>query len=788
VEAGGEDWEGVSFLSFADQFVFGPDREIAGPARLYTQEGMLGAVDGLWNSIIPALSPVIIQDAETPYAAGIASLLEGGNRELTLGYLEAAREYSLIPLQLIVKRYEFLKPNRPSEDSAFETAGLTADMPDYLKFTAINRTVDYMKNAFALANRYTDLMAQNFNSLEEWRTGRQTPDVLRQREIDIQNSFVSLYSDIDTYTEGLNAEIAHVGTQEKPSTQRGYDEFISYISRVQDFLQNRRELAAAEELNAAVRKYTIANGELQKRILLRQAELAEGKGNIEGKPYPLPGQPEYIAHYPREALEILNRMLVSLSQDITAGRELLIQYDRESSYLQSDRRVQGLFAEAQSIEAQLESILADGSSFVVAARARSAEAERYRQRGDEIYREAERILSRNLSDDDVDLAREQMDNASAQYDASLAVQESAAFRQERDFLIFELGMQIQERQNEIIIRQIRAWITEAQQIYMTGNFEQAIVILERAEERNREVNSTDDPEIVYWLNIIRAALMLQSYQVITATAPLYTEVSQLLSDAKKNYAEGSGLLRMRHDEGIALFNEARKKIEEVLLMFPVNKEAGVLLLRMDQVQNPGTFEQQFKERFDKAVTEIDTKRAEATEAYTDLQNLAEIYPDYPGMKNALDQAYRIFNPIVVVTPQQRRQQQQQTPAQQRAPQQEATETVRIRGIIASVRDIINRREAASYQSALSQLNQVFQMDPTNSDYPNLKDALNRLIGGQGTITLDSVSESLYQKAIREFQQGNNLVAMSIVQQIKRMPGNEKNTRILQLERRIQAIL
>ncbi|MDR2094707.1 MAG: hypothetical protein LBP76_04210 [Treponema sp.] len=783
-------WEHVSFLSFAPQFVLGPDKEIAGPSQGpdYMQEGMLGAVDGLWNTIVPALTDAVIRNAEQTYAAGINSVIEDRG-EVTLSYLEAARGLSLIPLKLIVKRYEFRKPNQPPEDSVFNTAGLVDDMPDYLKFTAINRSIDYVKDAFTLGKRYTDLMTQDFKSLEQWRSGRQTPDALREKEIAIQNSFISLYTDIDSYLERLNAEIAYIGTQETPAARRGYEEFIAYINSIQAKLHNRRELAAGEEFNAVIREYTIANGELQKRVPERQAELAEGKGNIEGKPYPLPGQPEYIAHYPQEALETLNRMLASISQDIAVGKELIAQYGREPPYIQNDERVRALAAEALNIQSLLESIFADGSSSASAANARVAVADRYRQQGDEMYREAERILNRNLSDNDVDLARDQMDNASAQYDASLAVQESADFRAERDARIFDLGMRIQERQNEIIIRQIRTWITEAQQIYMTGNFEQAITLLERAEERNREINSTDDPEIVYWLNIARAALMLQAYQVIVSTAPLYTEVSQLLSDARKNYAEGTRLLRTRHEEGIRLFNEARKKIEEVLLMFPVNKEAGVLMLRMDQVQNPETFEQQFKDRFEKAVAEINAKRAGASEAYTDLQNLAEIYPNYPGMKSALDRAYRIFNPIVVAIPQERRQTNRPQPApQQQAPAQQTAETARIRGLIASVRDVINRKDSANYQNALGQLNQVFQMEPTNSDYPGLKDALNRLIGGQGTITLDSVSESLYQKAIREFQQGNNLVAMSIVQQIKKMPGNEKNTRILQLERRIQSIL
>jgi hypothetical protein len=53
--------------------------------------------------------------------------------------------------------------------------------------------------------------------------------------------------------------------------------------------------------------------------------------------------------------------------------------------------------------------------------------------------------------------------------------------------------------------------------------------------------------------------------------------------------------------------------------------------------------------------------------------------------------------------------------------------------------------------------------------------------------LSSAAEREYQRAVRELQQGNTLVARDIVQQLLQDPRN-RTTRLTDLQRRIQSYL
>jgi tetratricopeptide (TPR) repeat protein len=238
------------------------------------------------------------------------------------------------------------------------------------------------------------------------------------------------------------------------------------------------------------------------------------------------------------------------------------------------------------------------------------------------------------------------------------------------------------------------------------------------------------------------------------------------------------------------FDAANQKIQEVRIMFPVNTEAGVLVLRIDQVQKPESFEGAFKIRFDEAVA---GSRRRLADSYIDLQVLGEIYPDYPGMRSALAEARVIFNPPTVQQRQQQQsqpqQQQQQSQPQQQQPQQESPSVARVQQIITTVRAAIAAQDNSRYQNARTMLNEMFQLDPTNPEYSGLNDALQRLMGSSASIALDSESETLYQRALKEFTAGNNLAAFALVQQLMQLkPQNRDNTKVQSLARRIQAIL
>jgi tetratricopeptide (TPR) repeat protein len=328
-----------------------------------------------------------------------------------------------------------------------------------------------------------------------------------------------------------------------------------------------------------------------------------------------------------------------------------------------------------------------------------------------------------------------------------------------------LGQEISQRENEIVVREVREMVNRARSEYFAGNFEGAEDLLVRGQNRWQVTNVEENTELSYWLSMVRGALSLRSGRVIPVTAPLFVEMGQLLSEAHKSYEEGVSLIRLnRRMEGISRFSAARQKTQEVKLIFPVNQDAGMLELRMDQVADPDTFNASFQRRLNEAIA--GTKRRSA-ESFADLQNLAELNPRYPGIAAALSQAeidmgYR----TAPLDPQTVRRSDELTRAAQA---------------------IVDANARQQFEAALRQVNEALTLNPNNTQAMTLKDRVQTQMGA-GNAVLSSAAEGEYQRAVRELQQGNTLVAMSIVEQLMQNSQNRNSTRILELQRRIQSVL
>jgi tetratricopeptide (TPR) repeat protein len=311
-------------------------------------------------------------------------------------------------------------------------------------------------------------------------------------------------------------------------------------------------------------------------------------------------------------------------------------------------------------------------------------------------------------------------------------------------------------------------LTNARDYYYAGNLEQAEDVLVRAQNRWSTTNSTEEPEVVYWLGLVRGALSLQSGRTIPVTAPLYAEMSQLLSDAKKNYDEGVRLLSgNQRQEGLVRFSEARQKTREVRLMFPMNQDARLLELRVDQQTDQEAFTTAFRQRLTEAVA--GTKpNVRSVESFAELQDLVEINPRYPGIQQMLSQA--------------------EIDMGYRPPPPDPRDLARSTQLTQMAMTIINARNSAQYEVALAQLNEALQLNPNNNQAMTGKDQVQTWMTGTGVIVLDSYSQDEYTRAVQEFQRGNTLNALAIVQQLLQNPNNQRSTLILELQRRIESVL
>jgi hypothetical protein len=733
-----------SFLSFAS-------RLISGPSTGEVQEGMLGAVGGLWIHASTRYEQILAALIDRAYNQAYATTL---TKDYARGRSEfdAAAGYLDLPMDNLKTWVLFREVDEAPTDDFFGEPVLREKAETFLKYETMRRAIVYIMEAETLGERFSALIPRFDNVMAM----NSTSALQEQRAV--RQSLLELQEGVETALAAVDDEDGVLQDYRDQVVQSKYSP--GYMDNARTILRSLGADIIAIENDAIARRYIIANADLARRLEQRQAELQEGNSLLEGTRKVSQGI-EYTAKYPVEGLAIFTRTDEALAADLELGTVLITQYKGEGQRILESLQVRPLFIAAQNTVNQLEELQARNRALLGLAQEQAARAEAFRMDGDRLFQQAQSALAQN----NFEVARDRVMRAGERYDASLAIEDSASLRSDRDTRLVSLGAEINRLENELIIREVRELVINARNIYFNGNFERAEEMLVRAQNRWRVTNAENNAEVVYWLTIVRGALSLRSGRTILPTAPLYPEISQLLSEAKKDYDEGVQLInRNRRGEGLAKFVEARKKTQEVKLMFPLNEDAGLLELRIDQVMDPVAFNASFQRRFSEAVA--GTKRR-SQEAFADLQNLAIINPRYPGIAAAINQA-EIDMGI-------------------RPPPPDPRDLAQSNELAAAARAIIDSNVRAQFPVALEQLNRALELNPNNTLAMAEKDRVQTMMGGGDTIVLDSAVEGEYQRAVRELQQGNTIVAMAIVQQLLQDPRN-RTTRILELQRRIESVL
>jgi hypothetical protein len=484
---------------------------------------------------------------------------------------------------------------------------------------------------------------------------------------------------------------------------------------------------------------------------------------IEGIPWDVGnGDPDFHARFPDRTLAVVNAATAGLQGSIEEGRVLLTGFGEENAHISRIADIQGLQYSAGEVVSRLENLSRHLEQSAAEAADMIARADVFYTEANSLYYEA----AAAVTGEDFELAREQLELSSAQYLASLDLQESEPRRREWNERLFTLRTEIARLEAEAVIREVRRLLNTARDTYFSGDFPDAESVLVEAQERWGRINTDDNPEVVYWLNLVRGAMSLRGGRTIPVTAPLYPQMSQLLSDANRNYNEGVRLITgNQREDGLLKFVQARAITQEIRLVFPVNQEAGILELRMDQVTDPVAFNESFARRFEDAVTGA---RAGSRQSYADLQNLAEINPAYRGMQAALAQA--------------------EIDVGLRLPRADTQVATQAQALALAAQQRFVARNPAQYPAILEDLNRALRLNPNNTLAAQVRDRV-MVEMGTGMLVVSSVeTEQGYQQAVRYLQQGNPLLAMQVLRRLLEQPGNANSTRLLELQRRIQSML
>ena len=384
-----------------------------------------------------------------------------------------------------------------------------------------------------------------------------------------------------------------------------------------------------------------------------------------------------------------------------------------------------------------------------------------RNEGELRFSEAQVSLEKN----DFDMARKKLQDSLKKFDESLKYQDDYELRLECDSKLYELGIKIAKLENEIVIKEVRELKNKAKDAYFNGRFEDAQKYLNQAKSRWSVTNEIPDEEIVMLSNFVNSAISMKTGRDIPVSAPQYPEMSQLLNLAYAYFEEGSELIKKgKRNEGITKLDIAVENIQKLQLVYPLNQEAAILTLRINQLKDSKKFEREFSQKINAAKLMCENLKTRK-EGYANLLDYYEIQPDYKGLKELI---YKVEIDIGI------RQKKADNSGVKKANQllSEAKK------IYSSAKD-----DEEKLKQALAKVDESLSLVMDNEEAVKLKDEITTRI----VITvLSTEDERLYQLAVQRLQSNNVIEANLILEKILQKKGNASLQKIKDLKNKIDA--
>ena len=738
----------ASYLSFMNRFALG--------IQSVSDSGLLGAVDGEWNFMLDnskkALHKAVRQKFDDYIkSAPIQKALEPAF--VPESYRLADAE-SFANLSLELSSLDALR-----KDKAGQSLGVTAPLYASSMRTAksfvggTNASQENLSEFKAASARLAGLQMPE-DSLASARAGDSYANdlLLAIQQLERTQSAARANLSAPWLLEYRGALEGAAPRDDKkasaPAVPLAGDKTLDF-KNILDYYQSLNGLAENSSLAAA-------DGAWKK--LGEHSESAAGmiSGNYTG----LYAEAESLleSHYPAEAAQ----KVVSVQETLSSDRSLLAAM--RNKLLGGAEKTQGAVAKIDEALASLGQWSAQGVEISARARQETLLAQSALTQADEIFRRAEA----NFRSENFTNARQNLQRSRELYNESLSHQDSQSLRERSDKNLADLGQRINDAENKIIVSEVRVLKTRAKNDYYAGNFESAENLLNRAESRWAVTNVEEDEEIKNLKLLVQNALSMKTGREIKPTAPLYPEMSQILSNAHQYFDQGAALIKAgNREEALVVLGDAKKKLQELQLVYPLNQEAALLTLRIDELTDPAQFNETFARRVQNARQAVKVP-ATQQQGYSDLLDLAEIRPNYPGLKKTI---YDVEIELGI----------RQKPVDQTALRRSNSLTQEAQRLYSGARG-----NEEVLRQALSRLDQAIALNPNNDNAITLKDRIQIAVGGKAAVVLSSADEASYNQAIQELRNNNVVGAYTIVERLLQTPANRRSSKILDLQKQVQA--
>lgn len=466
-----------------------------------------------------------------------------------------------------------------------------------------------------------------------------------------------------------------------------------------------------------------------------------------------------LSRYPDYVIEQVNESEESF---LEARRNFSVVYNDFTSvpdFVESSQIYQDELLYLEEFGGLLASVSSNTDQLIRSAQSLIEQSSEQRETGDARVRDARAAISSLL----ITTAKDNWEAARNAYFTSLELREDEEFRAYVDELILALGEEIQEAENIIVVRRVRELLNEAQALYDRDGYIESRDVLLEATQIWEQTNVDSNAEIDRLMRLVTAALNLEEGRELTITDPLYPILGNYLSLAKEDFNRARTLLESSDtEEADRLFDRCLQNLRNVRDVRPLNWEARVLELRIAQTRSDEDFEEIFKARYDQAVGRLG--EATPVEVYAELEVLADINPDYPGIQDQMHQLEITLNL-----------------------REDPVDQIRI----AQAASLFQRAETLAQSGtrdeslvAISLLEEAITINPGSTDAQYLLDELRISLGGQAQVALSTSDEQQYRRAETLFSQGRVLQALQIVEGLLANEDNQNYPPLVDLRRRI----
>lgn len=408
-----------------------------------------------------------------------------------------------------------------------------------------------------------------------------------------------------------------------------------------------------------------------------------------------------------------------------------------------------------SMDARLRDIVAKAESYKRLAKIAADDAQKK-------YDRAENALSNHNYAE----ARNFLEQAGTKFRESLEMAEDPELRTKSDAMLAELGARIMREENEYVVREVRELMNKAQDDYYDGNFESAEKYLVRAQTRWGMTNTEENREIENLLEIVRTALNAKSGRILSPSDPLYSDMSQILTLSNQYFEEGEKLIKKgKRSEALEMLTKATEKIRALQQIYPLNQEAGLLTLRIEQLTSPESFKANFGKRVQVAASESNIQKRLAA-----LQDLYKINPSYQGLEKQIVE----LEIAVGIRPR---------PVDNTAKNRSEELYAQAQAMYRSAGN-----NQAQLRQVLARLDEAIRMYGRNRAAQSLKDKIQSQIGGNAVAILTSADEQLYQQAVNYYTSSNFVMADKVLELLWEKPAAQQSAKIIDLRKRIKVRL